>query len=238
MSNGSHVVDLLPAYALGSLEDSEARQVAAHVAACAACRAELAELEAVGGLLALGVAEAEPSASVRQRLMERAPQRRPLTPAAPARAPHWTQRPVWTVASLLVIAALVISNALLWQRLQALGPEAERDTMHAVALHNTGLTPGASGYVLISPDGANGAVVVDALTPLDEAQAYQLWLERDGQITSGVVFTVDESGYRGARITAPDSLLSYTTLKITIEPAAGSPTPTGQTVLDAVLKTP
>jgi anti-sigma-K factor RskA len=230
---------LLADYALGSLEETEARRVAEHLTACQACRAELAEFETLTGLLALGAAEAQPSDSVRRRLMERAPRRQRTVRAGESIAPrHWTQRPVWAIASLLLILALAISNGLLWQRLMALSPQRGPLAMRAIALHNTGLVPGAGGYVLISADGQNGTVVVDQLAQLGDEQAYQLWLMRAGQSTSGALFTVDETGYRGARIVAPDSLLTYNSVQITIEPAAGSPTPTGKLVLDAVLNGP
>jgi anti-sigma-K factor RskA len=230
---------LLADYALGSLEEAESRHVAEHLAACEACQAELAELEALTGLLALGTAGARPSENVRRRLIERAPrQQRAVRARQPAAPRHWTLRPIWAVASLVLIVALAISNALLWQRLMALGPQRGPLAMQAIALHNTGLTPGAGGYVLISADGQNGSVVVDQLAQLNGEQAYQLWLMRAGQSTSGALFTVDETGYRGARIVAPDSLLTYSSVQITIEPAAGSPAPTGKLVLDAVLNGP
>jgi anti-sigma-K factor RskA len=240
MSDGSHVVDLLEAYALGSLDETEARQVAKHLATCEACRAELAELETVTGLLALGANGARPSASVRRRLMERAPRQRPAPRAGETSAPRpgWTQRPGWAIASLVLIAALALSNVLLWQRLMALSPRGGPLAMQAIALHNTGLVPGAGGFVLISADGQNGTIVVDQLAQLNGEQAYQLWLMRAGQSTSGALFTVDETGYRGARIVVPDSLLTYTSVQITVEPAAGSPAPTGKPVLDASLKSP
>jgi anti-sigma-K factor RskA len=237
MSDGRHVLDLLADYALGSLEQREARHVTEHLAACQSCRAELAELEHLTGLLAMGAAGAQPSASVRQRLLERAPrQKRPRRLAgADTPRPWWTQRPLWAAASLFIIAALVISNLFLWQRLISLDRGPGPQDMRAIALHNTGVAPEASGYVLFGADGRNGTLVVDKLTPLGDDQAYQLWLMRAGQSTSGALFTVDESGYRGARILAPDSLLTYSSVQITIEPAAGSPAPTGKPVLDAVL---
>jgi anti-sigma-K factor RskA len=240
MSDGRHVLDLLADYALGSLEETEARHVAEHLTDCEACRAELAEFETLTALLALGTAGAQPSESVRRRLMERAPRQRRAVRAGESRAPRhwWTQRPVWAIASLVLIVALAISNGLLWQRLMALSPQLGPLAMRAIALHNTGLIPEAGGYVLISADGQNGTVVVDQLAQLSGEQAYQLWLMRAGQSTSGALFTVDETGYRGARIVAPDSLLTYNSVQITIEPAAGSPAPTGKLILDAVLNGP
>jgi anti-sigma-K factor RskA len=239
MSDGRHVLDLLANYALGSLEETEARQVAQHLAGCQTCRAELAELEAMTGLLAVGTAGARPSESVRRRLMERASRQPRLVRARePVAHRRWTQRPLWAVAGLIFIAVLTISNALLWQRLLALSPQHDPLAMRAIAMRNTGLTPQADGFVLISADGQNGTIVVDELAQLSADQAYQLWLMRAGQSTSGALFTVDESGYRGARIVAPQSLLTYDSVQITIEPAAGSLAPTGRTVLDAVLNGP
>jgi anti-sigma-K factor RskA len=109
------------------------------------------------------------------------------------------------------------------------------EAMRAIDLHNTGLAPDASGYVLIGADGQNGSVVVDRLPQLRDDQAYQVWLMRAGQSISGALFVVDETGYRGARLVAPDSLLTYQLIQITIEPAAGSLSPTGEPVLGAVL---
>jgi anti-sigma-K factor RskA len=236
MSDSGHVVDLLAAYALGSLEETETRYVAEHLAACEACQAELAEMENLTGLLAWGAASARPSENVRRRLLERAPRqqqdahaRRPATPR------QWTRQPVWAIAGLVLIAVLSISNVLLWQRLLALAPQPGPLAMQAIALRNTGLMAEAGGYVLISADGQNGTVVVDQMAPLSDEQTYQLWLLRAGESTSGALFTVDETGYRGARIVAPDSLLTYQAVQITIEPADGSPAPTGSPVLDAAL---
>ena len=57
-------------YALGALEGDEAREFEEHLAAgCAACAAELRELEAVAGDLGLAAFEAEPPAEVRARLL-------------------------------------------------------------------------------------------------------------------------------------------------------------------------
>jgi hypothetical protein len=239
MADDRHVLDLLAGYALGSLEETEARRVAEHLAACESCRGELAELETLTGLLAFGIVGAQPSEGVRHRLLEMAPRHKQAVRAREtARPRHWTLPPIWAVASLVVIAALAISNALLWQRLVALSQQRGTPTMHAIALHNTGMTLEANGYVLISADGQNGALVVDELAQLSGDQAYQLWLIRGGQSTSGALFSVDETGYRGARIVAPDSLLTYDSVQITIEPAAGSPAPTGRPVLDAVLAGP
>jgi hypothetical protein len=107
--------------------------------------------------------------------------------------------------------------------------------MRAVPLSPPDAASGATGFVLISAEGEDGALVVDGLPPLDESQQYQLWLIRNGQRTSGAVFSTDEKSYAGTRIRAPGSLLEYSAVGITIEPAGGSEYPTGTQVLGGPL---
>jgi anti-sigma-K factor RskA len=132
---------------------------------------------------------------------------------------------------LFLVLALVFGS--LWLRQQitpaqkAIGPEG----MQALSLTSTEVVPGASGFIIISADGRNGALVLDRLPQLDPAQQYQLWLVRDGQRTSGAVLSVDQSGYGGTRVVAPEPLFSYSSAEVTIEPAGGSPTPTGDPIL-------
>jgi anti-sigma-K factor RskA len=79
---------------------------------------------------------------------------------------------------------------------------------------------------------------VDGLPSLDEEHEYQLWLIRDGERTSGAIFSTDENSYGGTRIRAPLSLLEYSSVGITIEPAGGSQQPTGERVLGGPLVLP
>jgi anti-sigma-K factor RskA len=102
----------------------------------------------------------------------------------------------------------------------------------------TDAAPGATGFVLISTDGDDGALVVDGLPPLGESQQYQLWLIRDGQRTSGAVFSTDEKDYGGTRVRAPRPLTDYSAVGITIEPTGGSTSPTGKQVLAGILPNP
>jgi len=238
MSQANHVLDSLPAYALHALEEDEARLVAEHLSICYRCRAELQAFERVAGQLSLAVPEARPSAALKPRLMERI---RELSPrrSQPVRW-RFAQRlvPVGAILALSLIIALAVSNLLLWQKLNDLEVLAGPLGMRAIALQNTGAAPGASGFVVISEDGENGVLVVDELPLLDPQREYQLWLVGEERSTSGAVFSVDESGYRGVRIVAPQSLLLYSGVYITVEPAGGSTSPTGEQVLDGSLFNP
>lgn len=135
--------------------------------------------------------------------------------------PHW--RPV----VLLLIIALAVSNVLLWRQLNAPSPNAWR----RVSLTGSEVAPEATGIIYISADGQKGTLIVDRLPQLSPEQQYQLWLIQDGQRTSGGVFSVDVDGYRGMQIESPRPLQDFTAFGITIEPAEGSPGPTGERVL-------
>lgn len=232
MSNEVHVFELIPEYALGSLEAHEARQVAVHLSECFACRHELDAYQKVADQLMLAAPEDTPSAGLKARLMDR------IHPRVEKRSPQpsrWQvpQRwiPAGAFAGLLVILILAVSNLMLWQRLNHLEVITGPLGMRAIALQNTVAASQASAFVVMGDDGENGVLVVDHLAPLDESQEYQVWLVKDGLNTSGGTFTVDEDGYRGLRLDAPDSLLSYSDVFVTVEPAGGSSKPTGAQVL-------
>jgi len=239
MLENFHVLESLPAYALGSLDEEEARLVAGHLAGCHLCRTELSTFQKVADQLSLVVPEALPSAGLKPRLMERI---QGLNMKRQPRSSGWRfPVPLLRIGAfvgLLLIVVLAVSNILLWQKVNhpefITGPLG----MRAIALQNSGVAPDASGFVVVSADGESGVLVVDRLPPLDASHEYQAWLERDGQSTSGAVFSVDENGYRGVRITAPEFLLVYSEISVTIEPAGGSASPTGREVLTGFLFNP
>jgi anti-sigma-K factor RskA len=205
------------------------------------CRNESNAFQLAADQLSLVAPLAVPSPDLKNRLMQRVqathPEPRPVI-QAPARS--WLERllPVWSFASLFLIFALAGFNLFLWQRFNHREVAISPGGMRAVPLMATDPSSRATGYVLISEDGDNGALVVDGLPQLDKSQQYQLWLIRDGQRISGAIFSTDERNYGGTRIRAPRSLLDYSAVGITIEPAGGSPQPTGHKVLDGSLAMP
>ena len=239
LPHDTHVLDLLPAYTIGSLDADERQRVEEHLLSCWICRNELSAFQTVADELSLAAPVAVPPADLKDRLMPRVQSARPqvkaqVSPPMPAR-PFWERLlPAWGLASLFLIVALVASNFILWQRLSQL-EFATPLGMRAVPLSATDAALRATGFVVISADGDQGVLVVEGLMPLGESQQYQLWLIRDGQRTSGAVFSTDEHSYAGTRILASRSLLEYSKVDITIEPTGGSPQPTGQQVLEGTL---
>ena len=238
MSDETHILELIPAYALDCLDEAEMRQVAEHLAGCQLCRTELRAFQDVTGQLALLAPEALPPADLRSRLQQRI-QSLHSTRTQSTRQPLFGRlMPVGAIIGLVLIIVLLASNILLWQRLNNLEVLAGPLGMRAIALQNTDAAPQASGFVIISADGQNGVLVVDELPFLEADREYQLWLVRGEENTSGAVFSVDESGYRGMRIEAPESLFAYSAVRVTVEPVGGSAEPVGEEVLNGSLFNP
>ena len=168
-----HVLDLLPAYALGSLDSDEAGIVEEHLSSCLICRNESDAFQAAVDQLSFAAPDAVPSSDLRERLMQRVQASRPQPRAqAPVQVPtrSWLERllPAWSLASLLLVLVLAGSNLFLWQRFNQLEVSPSPGGMRAVPLIASDPASRATGYVLISADGDSGALVVDGLPPLSE----------------------------------------------------------------------
>lgn len=239
MQQEGHPTDLLPAYALACLDPEEQAQVEAHLGTCQECRLELAAYHAVAGHLGLAAPEVEAPAGLRQPLLDQA--RRPKTVAEGPAAARWWQLPglalrqllagpLWRPVVVALILLLAAGNAYLWQRIRQLESQAPA-YLRTVNLRGTDEAPDARGVIVIGRDGRSGALVVDGLPALGPEQQYQLWLVRDEERVSGAIFSVNDDGYAPVPIVTPEDLSTYTRIGITIEPAGGSPGPTGAAVL-------
>lgn len=236
MSSERHVEDLLPAYALGSLDAEELRTTRAHLEACATCRAGLAKYEEVVGALGLATPAAEPAPALKRRVLASL---KPRPSPGPGRLAAWLKElwsvpkvaPIWAAAGALALAFLALFNVLLWQRIQRLETQPERLGSKVVTLSATQSALAARGVILFSSGESFGALVVEDLPPLEPERQYQLWLIRDGARISGGVFSVSPQGYGTLLVSAPLPLESYQAFGVTIEPAGGSPGPTGPKVL-------
>jgi len=253
MPNEEHEehLNLIPAYALNSLDADEAEKVSQHLPGCEICQAELATYTGVVDVLPLAAPEATPSPALKERLMseiESGPTAETPFASIPKADPvpehgWWHQindalqnllaGPRWRPAALLFVLLLVSTNALVW--LLANDSGGSSDSWRRVRLAGTEVAPEATGIIYISADGQNGTVIVDGLPQLGSEQQYQLWLIEDGERSSGVVFSVDNNGYRGVQIQSPIPLQEYGSFGVTIEPAGGSPAPTGDRVLGSNL---
>lgn len=245
-ANATHdeILGLIPAYALASLDAAEAERVGRHLAGCEICQTELATYESVVGLMALGAPDALPAPDLKDRLLTHANPRSAQSPKVASQQPLSSSRNLgqkiseavrdfltgsrWRPVTVALVVILLISNVLLWQQSRS---SQTTDGWQQIHLYGSDVAPAATGIIYISADGRNGTLVVDGLPTLTADQQYQLWLIKDEQRNSGAVFSVDQDGYRGIEIESAVPLDTYSAFGVTIEPAGGSPGPTGERVL-------
>jgi anti-sigma factor RsiW len=103
---------LLPWYLSGTLAESEQQDVTAHLAGCAACRAELAALTRDRHLVREALsASPGPSRDLRMEVLSRisgaSPGGRPAAPQTAVSRHAWGTRPVW-LAGMALAASLII----------------------------------------------------------------------------------------------------------------------------------
>jgi anti-sigma-K factor RskA len=234
MCKEDNVNELLPAYALGILPSDERVLVDQHLRTCQECQADLRAYQATANELALASPQSTLLPAVKDKLMRKINARHQQTAAVPLQTPwkRWLgfmqhSAPAW---GLVLIFILVLSNGLLWKQLDQVRSQTS-NPLHVVALANTKDAPGAIGTLVISVSGEYGTLVVDHLDALDADHQYQLWLIKDGQRSSGGVFSVNPDGYTSIQVYSPQPLSQYQAVGITVEPAGGSPLPTGAKVL-------
>lgn len=226
-----HVIELIPAYALGCLDEDETEVVVAHLAHCSLCQQELGIYQGVVDDLPLALPLRTPSPAVKTQLMAHRP-----PPAATPTPMTWLQRvwvvvraglmhPLWRPALVVALLLVGIGQISRWQQSQTADP------WTTIVLSPTDYAPQAQGLIVVYADERLGALIAEALPPLPPEQQYQLWLIEDGQRTSGAIFSVAPSGYHTLSFEAPHPLWQYSAFGITIEPAGGSPGPTGPRVL-------
>lgn len=232
-----HVTDSIPAFALGVLDEVESQKVSQHLDHCSACQAEFNAYQLLVDELACMVPQIKPPVRLRASVMQKAAAQSIQAQLARPIWKAWFSRslsPLVGLVGLVLIVALVGFNLALWQQIQH-PPAAPVPTAVAADFRLVMMNPpqpgSASGLLVISEDGEYGTLVVDGLTKLSSNQQYQLWLIKDGKRTSGGVFSVQDSGYGMLRIDSPEPLIDYQSFGVTIEPAGGSPGPTGLKVL-------
>jgi anti-sigma-K factor RskA len=175
MSQEPH--DLVAAYALDALDDEERVDFERHLADCAVCKAQLAELEEAS--TALAYAESvEPPPALRERILEAAhaengkvvqfPRRRWLFPATVAAA---------AAAAVVAIGVGLWANSLS----RDLDRERSANAGYARALQLLGggaevtQLADAEGGLLVAPDG-EAALVVCGLQPAPKDKTYEAWV--------------------------------------------------------------
>jgi anti-sigma-K factor RskA len=220
--NCEAVREQLEAYALGALEDNEARFVEDHVATCLDCRDLLdAYQDAASRLVdALPDVPGAPATEVKQRLMAQVTQ---LTlppagrsPTRPAIAPHRSRFfPLKAVAACLLL--VIVGSSVAWglQQRSALAKEKSLrtelealvgqqeivlevvDSSRTVKSQLRAVEPGSTAYgkLYTRPDMAWVVALVGRLPPKPEEEVYNLWLTRNGSEQLAGPLEINENGF-------------------------------------------
>ncbi len=234
-----HVTDLLPAYTLNALDTEEALEVSRHVEMCDKCYGELLAYRHLADRIALGAPGASAPPELKTRLMAH-------IHAAAARVRRtpvllWGKRlplvprftvVVWSVAAVVAIIALTAINVVQWEQANQAVTTSVEAGLKTIRLKGTELAPLAKGMLVISSDGKHGLLFVDGLPVLEARRVYQAWLgEAEAPFSAGLI-DLQDRGYGWLEVSSDDrELVDYPSLRITIEPAGGSPNPTGKAVL-------
>jgi anti-sigma-K factor RskA len=238
---------LTGAYATDALEPEERDRFERHLAECADCRQEVAELRATTARLATAAYEPPPPA-LRARVLDevgRTRQQPPLTndtDAADAAATdvpltrrRWWTQPASAAAALLLVVSAGL-GALAWQQDQrADEAEARAEQIAAVVTDpdrvesNAPATTEGSGTVVAAQDLA--VFRTEGLPKLPSDQDYQLWLISDEGATSAGVL-----GRDGDLEKVVEDVGDADALGLTVEPSGGSEAPTGDLVLQLALQ--
>jgi anti-sigma-K factor RskA len=164
------VHDLVAAYALDALDDSERREFEEHLATCEQCRDEVESLRDAATALAYVPEGPAPPPALRERLLERVheehtsnvvPLRRRV--ALPAAA---------TFAVVAAAAAIVLA---VWGSGLSDSLNTKNTALGVLANHASTRVPlGASSEAVVAPNGR--AVVVSGLSRAPNGKTYELWV--------------------------------------------------------------
>lgn len=246
--NHEQLLELLPAYTLGTLDADEKAAVDSALRSGAPESAELKRELRAFQEVATRMASANPvvpSAAVKERLLSRVAATKQMAFAAlpPRRARSWL---VGGLAATLVIAAGLGNYAFrlreaLLLREATLRATSERlvqreYTLNAILESDRGLrvatlagpdTAGAGLQFFWNEKQRRGVVHAFRLKPAPAGRSYQLWLIKDGKPLSVSVFNSEPDGHALVdRLSLPETSAGTTLVALTEEPAGGSPGPT------------
>ncbi|MEU8350752.1 anti-sigma factor [Streptomyces sp. NPDC048845] len=243
---GTELHTLTGAYALHALPEEDRAAFEAHLGACPACAQEVSELTATAARI--GSAESvEPPPRLRAEVLRRAAATRQEPPRTPGRSARGPGRPGTrhggrTLTRFLLAACLAAAAALggvsAWQYQQA--RDARSDARRAEqrsqdlarvltapdARSITGLVgTGATGTAVVSRGEDRAVFLASGLPRLAADRVYQLWFDDHGTMRpAGVMDLRAEAG----AVLLEGRVGEAVGLGITVEPAGGSPRPTGE----------
>jgi anti-sigma-K factor RskA len=238
MKNTDHFVGDIPAYAIGALDSGEMAALEFHLLTCEICKAELLTYAPLSEQLLLAVPPQRPPSMLRRKLQAHLPSARKTS--KPKFSWSFTQTTVGFAMFVLLALSIfsIFQTQKLVQQQSKLAQQAETSqiALAAMSYPETKAIPinaeNISGTLLLAKEQNVAVIITWNLPVLKPDQTYQIWLiDPQGKRTSGGIFNAQpELPYATATVTSPGSLINYNGIGVTIEPAGGSPQPTGQRI--------
>jgi anti-sigma-K factor RskA len=219
------------AYVLGALDEQELEPYREHLAACVACREEVAQLQEVADSLAVAVPRVQAPVDLRARLMSIVNGEAELLRAAgheadrPIRTrPHWRWRLLPALAATGALAAGVLIGALAINT----GSTQQTQVIQAVVL-----TPARRATAALRKTGSHVELQVTGMPPPALGRIYEVWLKRGAQAPkpTDALFSVTRQG--DGTVGVPGDLRGISKVLVTEEPLGGSAKPTHSPVIVA-----
>ena len=259
MDPRQQVEELLPFYALDALSDEERKLVEEYLAEHPEARQQIQDMGQAASALPYGVAPVEPPQAVKEGLMARVtldsqtqaqgsreisaqPSRRAFSFESFFRAFSLGTAAValiWAIVLNLQVSRLRGEITVLNERLveqsesldQIIQNLPRTNPVITVSLRGTDEQPQAQGQLIANPESQSAVLAIAGLPPLEPGQTYQVWLIDGSTPVSAGLLTVDEKGQGLLVVTSRESIGSFQSLGISVEPEGGSPQPTGEIVV-------
>lgn len=249
MMDRETLLEAIPAYALGALEEAERREVEALLASDAEAQARLAEYEAIAELLVMSAPLREAPAHLKDNLRQRIAAKRPenvvtLPPQTQVPQRQTPQRTwitaVAAVAVLFVVAGLV--GVLILQEVPPAGGQQlwaqlrqQEDTQRFPV--DSAEFDGVSGELLVSADGAQAVLRVANFPKITEDQTFQFWLNTEDNVQSGGTWLPKADRSEFFIVLDLDTpVQDLVRIGCSVEPTGGSESPTGPRVFNIPLQ--
>jgi anti-sigma-K factor RskA len=193
------------AFALDAFGQDEAEAFERHLAACSDCGAALEELRFAATALAFAVAPLEPREALRPRVLDTGAQVIPL--------PRRRRPTLLAVAAVAALCASVLAATRPWQT----GDAQIGFRRYAATEASATLLVGRSGEAMLA---------ARRLPPPAAGTVYELWvIDGDRPQPAGL--------FRGSLATLTRPVPPGAVVAVSLEPAGGSPRPTGPLLLQA-----
>jgi anti-sigma-K factor RskA len=258
MSAEDRYRELAPLAALDALDGPDALEFRQHLETCEGCQTELAAFERVAGGIGASVRPVPPPPGLRDRVLAAVGAPLPRAAVRPQRAFSWLG-PLATAAALVLGLALLATREQLQReraRVQALSAEAaqarreladleqaltEARSVRDLVVHPdsrftllAGLppAPGARARVIWNASSREAVLIASGLQAPPPGKAYEVWVIGEAkQPAPAGVFQPAGDGSALVHLPRVEETARPRTFAVTVEPAAGSLSPTGPMVL-------